>query len=149
MTPADRGLAALVDALHMAGFGKPRSRRQVIADFGEREAAAILADRAVFLPDGDCGHEANLRAAYEIETSEGTSSNNAALRAALMERESTIAALRAALDEKAMRGRVGAVIDRWYHLGLIRFNSRDDGGDDLILRDEIVLTVLAAPEKKP
>jgi hypothetical protein len=38
---------------------------------------------------------------------------------------------------------VGVVIDRWYQLGMLRFSSRDDGGDDLILRDELVREALA------
>jgi hypothetical protein len=39
---------------------------------------------------------------------------------------------------------IGAVIDRWHHLGLLRFNSHDDGGDDQILCAEIVQAILAA-----
>jgi hypothetical protein len=50
-------------------------------------------------------------------------------------------------DEGRLRERIGAVIDRWYHLGLIRFSSRDDGGDDLILRDELVRA--ATPKPRP
>jgi hypothetical protein len=43
-----------------------------------------------------------------------------------------------------LRVALGAVVDRWYRLGLIRFNSRDDGGDDLLLRDELWRAALAA-----
>lgn len=42
----------------------------------------------------------------------------------------------------ALRPPIEAVITRWYHLGMIRFSSRDDGGDDLILRDELAAAIL-------
>lgn len=45
---------------------------------------------------------------------------------------------------QALREAVGAVIDRWYKAGLLRFNSHDDGSDDLLLRDEIVRSLPAA-----
>ena len=38
----------------------------------------------------------------------------------------------------SVRAAVGGVIDRWYRAGLLRFNSHDDGSDDLLLRDEIM-----------
>ena len=39
-------------------------------------------------------------------------------------------------DDKIKKA-IGRAIDRWYKAGLLRFNTRDDGSDDLLLRDEI------------
>lgn len=57
--------------------------------------------------------------------------------------EQVRATARPAVGEEGLRERIGAVIDRWYHLGMIRFGSRDDGSDDLFLRDELVRAALA------
>lgn len=45
----------------------------------------------------------------------------------------------------ALRETLGAVVQRWYSAGLLRFNSHDDGSDDLLLRDELWRAALAVP----
>ena len=48
------------------------------------------------------------------------------------------------LRDGPLREAVGGVVNRWYRAGLLRFNTRDDGSDDLLLRDEICSAVMDA-----
>ena len=57
--------------------------------------------------------------------------------------------MNASENDGDLREAVGKVIARWYRVGLLRFNSHDDGSDDLLLRDEIVHGVLAALPSTP
>ena len=51
--------------------------------------------------------------------------------------------------EDRFRFALGAVVDRWYKARLLRFNSHDDGSDDLLLRDELVRAALEAATSEP
>jgi hypothetical protein len=80
MIPADRGLAALAEAL-ADHLGDAQAASYIYA-------RAILGDRAVFLPDGDCGHDPKGEAAARefvesITVDCGHKATIVALRAAL------------------------------------------------------------------
>jgi hypothetical protein len=91
MIPADRGLAALAGAL-ADHLGDAQAASYIYA-------RAILGDRAVFLPDGDCGHDPKGEAAARefVESITVDCGHKA-----------TIAALRA----------VGEIVRRHTHQGL-------------------------------
>jgi hypothetical protein len=109
----DNGLAALAAALHRAFTEKPYEYADghVAPVLRDDAAAAILGERGVFLPEGDCGHEEEYLGYWRA--------TNEAL--------ATIATLRAALDglvaaaeEVVASAESYSSEDRWgiYPLGL-------------------------------
>ncbi len=124
MTPTNPDVLTAADASALSGFTEYRKKLLTSISDSTFPAGTIYAT-----PEGLRAEDEETRCAFDVQ------GGIYPIRESVFQASYEIAAVE-------LREALGAVIDRWYRLGMIRFSRRDDGSDDLLLRDELTKAVL-------